>query len=386
MKKTIFEEKVARTFKEKYITTPIMVNAPGRINLIGEHTDYNEGFVLPAAIDKAMVLAIAENGLQECRLYSLDFEEEFRFNLNDFAPQSSGWANYLMGVVDQLQKNGLEVKGFDCVFGGNIPIGAGLSSSAALECGIALGLNELFELGLKKVDLVKIGQLAEHTFAGVQCGIMDQFASVLGKEGHVIRLDCRSLDYSLFPLKLDEHALILCDTQVKHSLADSAYNQRRKECEEGVELLKKYFPAINSLRDVDLDMLETHEAEFDQKVYKRCKYVVMENARVLKACEVLERDDFNHLGQLMYASHEGLSQLYEVSCQELDLLVEETKKLGYVLGSRMMGGGFGGCTLNLVEKDKVAKFEEELKVVYENAFGITLKTYVVKIDEGTRLI
>ncbi|WP_143961924.1 galactokinase [Litoribacter populi] len=379
-------EKVEKTFQEKFHHLPIVIKSPGRINLIGEHTDYNEGYVLPAAIDKAIILAIAENGTQVCRLHSLDYDEDFTFSLNNFGPQPSGWANYLMGVVAQFQSRDLEVKGFDCVFGGDIPIGAGLSSSAALECGTALGLSQLFGHNLPKLDLIKIGQLAEHTFAGVQCGIMDQFASVMGKEDHVIRLNCRSLEFTHFPLKLEDYAIILCDTKVKHSLADSAYNQRRQECDQGVQLLHKHFPNVKSLRDVDLTMLEKHQIEFNPIVFQRCKYVVEENERVLRACEALERDDFINFGRLMYLSHTGLSLNYEVSCKELDMLVEETKTMDYVLGSRMMGGGFGGCTINLVKNEHVARFEDELKKVYHDTFGTMLETYRVKIEDGTRLI
>uniref|UniRef100_UPI001A9784FE galactokinase n=1 Tax=Sabulibacter ruber TaxID=2811901 RepID=UPI001A9784FE len=300
----------------------------GRVNLIGEHTDYNEGFVLPAAIDKEIYFAIAPNGTQEMRAYSFDLNEKGTFSLEQVEPTQTAWANYLLGVVAQLQKAGHAVPGFDLVFGGNIPMGAGLSSSAAVECGLAYALNHLFGYGVEKMDLVKMAQKAEHEYAGVMCGIMDQFASMFGKRDHVVRLDCRSLEYQYFPFDMREYRLVLCDTQVKHSLASSEYNTRRQECETGVAILQKHYPQIHSLRDVTLEMLAQHQAEFDPVVYRRCTYVVQENLRVEEGCLDLERGDLEAFGQKMFASHQGLQHDYEVSCPELDFLAEKAKESG----------------------------------------------------------
>ena len=379
-------KKIEEKFRELYSQTPLLVRSPGRINLIGEHTDYNEGFVLPATIDKQMVLAVARNNTSSCRLYSIDYNESAEFQLSGLKPSSTSWANYILGVVDQLQKAGHAIEGFDCVFGGDIPMGAGLSSSAALECGAAYALIHLFGLEVDKISLVKFAQLAEHTFAGVQCGIMDQFASVMGKENQAIRLDCRSLEFTYFPIKLQNYQLILCDTQVKHSLASSEYNTRRKECEEGVGVVKRKYPEVSSLRDVSLQMLEEVKNQLDQVVFKRCSYVIEENERLLKGCELLERGDIKGFGINMYGSHEGLSLKYEVSCKELDFLVEFTKDKPFVVGARMMGGGFGGCTINLVAVDQKEEFVKSVSQAYKERFDIDLKTYEVAIKGGTSLL
>ncbi|WP_143961256.1 galactokinase [Litoribacter populi] len=377
---------VLQTYSNLYSSDPIRVKAPGRINLIGDHTDYNEGFVLPAAIDMEIELALGKNSGRTCRIFSIDYKEEFIFDLEDFSPLPSGWANYIMGVVAQFQEKGFLITGFDCVFGGDIPIGAGLSSSAALECGVAVGLNRLFGYDIKKIDLIKMAQKAEHTFAGVQCGIMDQFASIMGKIDHVIQLDCRSLDYRHFKLDLQDYEILLCDTQVKHSLADSAYNTRREECDKGVAILSKNHENVASLRDVTLSMLEEQKSLLDPVIYQRCKFVVEENQRVLDACKALDKGDMVGFGTKMYQSHDGLSNLYEVSCAELDLLVEAAKSMNSVKGSRMMGGGFGGCTINLVKKNEAQAFENEMKQVFQKAFNQELVIYRVNIQDGVREI
>ena len=374
---------IQQKFQELFETTPLLVRSPGRINLIGEHTDYNEGFVLPAAIDKEMVLAVARNGSDTCRLYSMDYDEAVAFALDQLEPTDKGWPNYIMGVVDQLQKAGYTLEGFDCVFGGDIPIGAGLSSSAALECGAAYALSELFGLNIEKISLIRYAQKAEHVFAGVQCGIMDQFASVMGQQGQAIRLDCRSLEYSYFPLELHEYQIVLLDTQVKHSLASSEYNTRRKECEQGVAKVKEKHPQVLSLRDVTIPMLEEVQQELDSVIYKRCRYIVEENERLLSGCELLAAGDIEGFGQKMYGSHQGLSQQYEVSCPELDFLVGFTKDKPFVVGARMMGGGFGGCTINLVAKENKEAFIREAAQAYKQQFGIDLKAYEVAISQGT---
>ena len=376
---------IREKFQELYDRNPLLVGSPGRINLIGEHTDYNEGFVLPAAIDKQMVLAVAKNDTGRCRLYSYDYNESAEFDLQDLKPSRTAWANYILGVVDQLQKAGHAIEGFDCVFGGDIPIGAGLSSSAALECGIAYGLNTLFGLGIDKVSMVKYAQKAEHTFAGVQCGIMDQFASVMGKENHALRLDCRSLEFSYFPINLHNYQLILCDTQVKHSLASSEYNIRRQECEQGVAVVQEENPQVKSLRDVDMAMLESVKARVSPAVYNRCSYIIEENERLLSGCELLEKGDIKGFGEKMYGSHYGLSEKYEVSCKELDFLVNYTKDKSAVVGARMMGGGFGGCTINLVQSDQKEEFISGISAAYKDQFRVDLKTYEVAVKDGTGL-
>jgi len=382
MNPNIIQSKFTELFDKK----PIVVKSPGRINLIGEHTDYNEGFVLPAAIDKEIVIAIQKNGSQECRLFSHDFHESLTFDLDDFERMNGGWGNYVMGVVAQLQKAGYELEGFDLVFGGDVPVGAGLSSSAALENGVCLALSELFGLGLERLAMLKYAQKAEHEFAGVQCGIMDQFASMMGKDNHAIRLDCRSLEFNYFPIELGNYQIILCDTQVKHSLADSAYNDRRRECHEGVEAIQKYHPSVQSLRDVTVDMLDEVKADVSEVVYTRCKYVIEENERLLKGCELLEQGDIKGFGQQMYGSHDGLSKMYEVSCKELDFLADFAKSKETVAGARMMGGGFGGCTINLVEKAHKATFEKEVAAAYKDEFGTDLQIYEVAVTDGTRVM
>lgn len=373
-------------FKTLFSKNPLLVRSPGRINLIGEHTDYNEGFVLPAAIDKEIVLAVAKNDKSFCRLYSHDFQEMAEFSLQEIKPTKTAWANYVVGVVDQFQKAGYQLDGFDCVFGGDIPIGAGLSSSAALECGTAFALSQLFELEIEKEQLIKFAQNAEHEFAGVQCGIMDQFASIMGKENQAIRLDCRSLSFSYFPINLQNYQLILCDTQVKHSLASTEYNTRRQECEAGVKVVQGKYPEVKSLRDVSLSMLNEVKEQLDPKVWKRCSYVIEENERLLSGCEMLEKGDIAGFGQKMYGSHDGLSDKYEVSCRELDFLVDFTWDIPFVVGARMMGGGFGGCTINLLEVEKTASFKETISKAFKEQFNVELKTYEVVITDGTRRV
>lgn len=377
---------IESTFKKLFAKEPLLVYSPGRINLIGEHTDYNEGFVMPAAIDKKMIVAIAANHSRQGRIYSMDFNEEFAFDLDSFGPKKGHWATYVMGVAAQLQQAGYEVQGFDMVFGGDIPVGAGLSSSAALEAAVGFGLSELFDFKIPQRSLIHYAQKAEHVFAGVQCGIMDQFASVMGKKGHVIRLDCRSLDFQHFPLNLPNHSILLIDTCVKHSLADSAYNKRREECQKGVTAAQILNPEIKSLRDMDLEILADIQDQISLLVFNRCKYVIEENERVLKASEFLDNSDLSGFGKTMYASHEGLSKLYEVSCEELDFLVDYTKNHDFVLGSRMMGGGFGGCTINLVAKSNLEKLQKMISLDFELKFGVKPKFYEVSLENGTGLL
>lgn len=356
--------------------------APGRINLIGEHTDYNNGFVLPAAIDKAIYFEVAKNNSNTFRFYSIDYDEYIEIDAGKLEKSSCLWANYLIGVAAQFRKKALNPNGLDVVFGGDIPLGAGLSSSAALECGFAICLNEEFGFGVKNEELILMAQKAEHEFAGVMCGIMDQFASTFGKEGQVMKLDCRSMEFDYFPLTNEEVDIVLCDTKVKHSLASSEYNIRRAECEKGVAILKQQFPAVNSLRDADPMMLESVKEQMEENVYDRCHYVIHEEVRVDNACKALLKNDFKSFGKLMYETHDGLSMEYEVSCNELDILVDIARSDKAVLGARMMGGGFGGCTINLIEKGSTEHFIERIKKEYLNRTGTDTEIYKVAISDG----
>jgi len=361
----------------------LIIQSPGRINLIGEHTDYNNGYVLPAAINLGISLAIAPNDTDICNIFSADYNETYSFSLNQMEPSTEQpWANYLMGVVNEFKKAGKKLEGFDCAFGGDIPIGSGLSSSAALECGIGFALDQLFGLGLERWDLIKMAQKAEHNFAGVQCGIMDQFAVVQGKKDHFIRLDCKSLEFEYFPYKDSQFSIVLCNSMVKHALVDSEYNKRREECESGVKVLQKNWPSILSLRDASLEQLDKIKSDLDPVVYNRCRYILEENERVLLAGNDLHHNDLPSVGKKLYQSHEGLSKLYEVSCPELDFLVDSTKEIPQVIGSRMMGGGFGGCTINLVENGYLDKFEGMIRAAYKSKFDMDLEIYRVSIEDG----
>jgi galactokinase len=377
---------IVSKFKELYEQEPVLVRSPGRVNLIGEHTDYNNGFVLPAAINKEVYFAVAPNSTNSFRAYAYDLHEQAEFSLQDVKKSDIGWANYLLGVIAQIQKAGHQLSGFDVVFGGNIPIGAGLSSSAAIECGLGFALNHIFKLNIDKFDLVKMGQKAEHEFAGVMSGIMDQFANTFGRKNHVVKLDCRSLEYQYYPFDITDYRIVLCDTQVKHSLASSEYNTRRKECEAGVALLQKHYPQVQSLRDVTEEMINAHESEFEPIILKRCRYVVQENNRVEAACLDLENNNLAAFGQKMFASHQGLQHDYEVSCEELDFLADLARQDDSVIGARMMGGGFGGCTINLVKLNGLDAFTQKMTSAYQQQFDVTLKTYVAEIVDGTGLV
>ncbi len=379
-------KEVKTRFTQLFSADPVIVRAPGRINLIGEHTDYNGGFVMPAAINYDTVFAIGDAGDGVSEVFSVKYNESFVFDIENPQPVSSpAWANYLLGVLKQVKMKGLEVKPFKCSFGGDVPLGAGLSSSASVECGFAFALNEFNNLGLSKETMVHMAQWAEHNFAGVKCGIMDQFASMMGKKGHVIVLDCRSLEYRYSPLDLPNHDVVLCDTRVKHSLVDSEYNTRRQECEEAVAVLRKHFSKVASLRDVSEEMLQAHKNDLPGKVFDRALYVVQEIKRVQEASEDLKANRLEDFGKKMYETHEGLSKLYQVSCPELDFLVEQAHKHS-VVGARMMGGGFGGCTINIVEKNKTTAFINSVADAYQKQFDLEMHTYVVSIEDGTGLI
>jgi galactokinase len=355
------------------------------VNLIGEHTDYNHGFVLPAAIDKAIVIAAGRREDNQIHLVSLDLQRTYTGSLDKLEPSPLHWPDYLLGVTQQLQIASVP-GGFNIVFSGDIPLGAGMSSSAALECATAFALNELFGLGLDRMAMVKLAQKAENQFVGVQCGIMDQFASMFGRRDHVILLDCDSLDYSYFPLNLDGIRIVLLDTHVHHSLASSEYNTRRSQCEAGVKLVRAHHPTVGSLRDVSLEMLDKYVAPIDRLIDRRCRFIVGENARLLAATEDLEHNDLAAFGRKMLETHAGLSQDYEVSCIELDFLVDQVRTDPSVLGARMMGGGFGGCTINLVKEAAVDDLIGRLTPVYQKTMKKELKAYVARIENGTSIV
>ncbi|AWM32724.1 galactokinase [Hymenobacter nivis] len=373
---------IVADFYRRFGYEPLLVRAPGRINLIGEHTDYNDGLVLPAAIDKEIFFAVGLNGGETVRLVAFDKADTYEVAVADVSPSNHLWANYLLGIVAQFQAHGVAVPGFDCVFGGNVPMGAGMSSSAAIECGLAFALNELLHTGFDRMTLAKMGQQAEHIYAHVMSGLMDQFASLYGRAGHVVRLDCRSLDYEYFPFAADQYHLVLCNSGVKHSLASTEYNKRRQECMQGVATLQKNYPKIKSLRDATLAQIEAGRAVLGDVVYRRCRYVVQENQRVQEACYALEANDMAAVGQAMYASHAGLRDDYQVSCLELDALVEMARPLPGVLGARMMGGGFGGCTINLVAAALVDTFVAAMEKAFEQRFQQKLETYHTTIVGG----
>lgn len=379
-------ESVDIAFQERFKEQPALIRSPGRVNLIGEHTDYNMGYVLPAAIDKSICIAITPNDNRHCRIYALDMQDEYEFSLHDLQFTKKGWPNYLMGVVDQFIRARYDINGFDCVFGGDIPIGAGMSSSAAIGAGLAFALNAIFKLQIDDLSLVKLAQRAENEFVGVRCGIMDQYINIFGKQDNVLRIDCRSLEYEYYPVAFHNVALVLFDTQVSHSLASSEYNRRREECNEGVAILKNKFPHAHHLRDVSIDMLHACEGTMNPTVYQRCKYVVEENNRVLRACAELKKGNLKAFGAHMFRTHEGLRDEYEVSCKELDYLVELVKDDPRVYGSRMMGGGFGGCTINLIENSSINAISEKVMEEYKNRFGIEAKSYSTKISGGTNMV
>ena len=462
---TDYPSTIRTRFRELFKQEPLIIRSPGRINLIGEHTDYNMGFVMPAAIDKAIYLGIQKREDNKIHLYALDYDDGHTTALDEIVRSGKLWPDYVLGVVEQIRihrmdgeggnrihrmdrihkmrsgkgdgqdmmdvgeenlrqdgnvsriqkMNEGDLVGFNIMFGGDIPPGAGLSSSAALECATAYGLNEMFKLGLEKLDMVKISQAAENEFVGMKCGIMDQFASMFGKKDHLIRLDCQSLEYRYFPFQLEGVTVVLFDTRVKHSLASSAYNKRREECEEGVRLVEEgrkseaggrrseaggrkpeaggrrseaggLKEAINSLRDVTEEMLLEFVKPFDEVVYKRCSFVVAENNRLLAGCEDLENNDVAAFGRKMFETHEGLSGLYEVSCKELDILVDIAKDDPNVLGARMMGGGFGGCTINLIKNEALDGLIKKVSEIYKKETGVEMLIYKVGVKDGTGIV
>ena len=377
----IIEEKFKSLFGNDYM----VYTSPGRINLIGEHTDYNGGFVFPGAIDKGIYAAINPNGTDKVRAYSLDYDGQVEFGMNEEdAPQES-WARYIFGVCREMKKRGFEPKGFDTVFVGDVPLGAGMSSSAALESTFANALNDIFNLNIDRFELARIGQSTEHNYCGVKCGIMDQFASVFGKKGHLMRLNCATMEFEYFPFNPEGYKVVLLDTVVKHELASSAYNKRRESCENACAHIKARHPEVNYLSDATMAMLDEVKAEISEEDYMRAVYVIGEKQRVLDVCEALEKGDYETVGDRMFGTHYGMSKEYEVSCEELDFLNDVAKQCG-VTGSRVMGGGFGGCTINLVKEDLYDNFIATAKKEYLAKYNREPKVYDVVISDGARRI
>ena len=373
-------------FKEKFGNVPAkIVLSPGRINIIGEHIDYNDGYVLPAAIDKIVCFAFEKNNSNTANIQAIDLNESLVIDVTKEETLSEiVWTNYLRGVLFQLKLKGYKIGGFNCAFSSNIPIGSGLSSSAALECGFLFGINEMFNLEIKPIDMALMGQSAEH-WVGINCGIMDQFSSVMGLENKVIKIDCRTLDYTYHDADFVDYSLILFDSNVTHSLFTSEYNNRRIECNEGLSIIKENYPEIESFRDCDVDHLTNLKSKMSDNVFRRSLYVIKEIKRVIQACAALDKGDIKTLGKLMFETHDGLSKDYEVSCAELDYLVDLAKAEEDVIGSRLMGGGFGGCTITLVKKGSESAVKEKFTKLYADHFNIELKIYDVKVSNGTSL-
>jgi galactokinase len=389
----------------------LVVKSPGRINLIGEHTDYNHGFVLPAAIDKYIEVAIGKRTDGAIHMVALDLGETIILPIHKLTPHPTQWVNYIIGVVDQvfnmsqsannnfigtqntLTKTEITIAvndtnlsgGFSICIQGNIPLGAGLSSSAAVECAVLFAINELYQLSLTKMQMALMAQAAEHRFAGVKCGIMDMFASLHGQKSKAILLDCDSLAFTYYPIELKDYSIVLFDTQIKHALASSEYNTRRLECEQGLKIIQEKYPTVQTFRDISLEQVEECLAS-RIKVYQRCKYVVEEIARVQLAVQDLAKGDMQAFGKKMFETHEGLSKLYEVSCPELDFLVEAVANNENVLGARMMGGGFGGCTINIIKKTAVEEITKALSAKYNQVMHKELSYYITSIEDGTHLV
>ncbi|MGC6284308.1 MAG: galactokinase [Polaribacter sp.] len=373
---------VRQYFQQEFSTEPILVFSPGRINLIGEHTDYNDGFAFPAAVDKGIYMAVGKSYNSHSKAIALDVSEDFEFTLNNIEPiQNGGWRNYIIGVVAEIQKEGIIIPNFNCAFSGDIPVGSGMSSSAALENSVVFALNELFELGLSKNQMIYISQRAEHNYAGVKCGIMDQYASMFGQENSALLLDCRSVTSDAFEIDFKDYELMLINSNVKHALTDSAYNDRRAICEKISAFLD-----ISALRDISIEALEKSKNDITTSDYRKVSYVVEEIDRVHQFKGAIGTNDLTKIGSLIYASHEGLSQKYQVSCEELDFLVDATKSNQNILGARMMGGGFGGCTINLIHKNEIESFSELICDLYRKEFEKECSIYRVKLSQGTHRI
>jgi galactokinase len=378
-------QQVLDSFKEKFSAEPNVYFSPGRINLIGEHIDYNDGFVMPAAINKGIYYAVAANHTDAVNFIALDFNETLSIKISAVQKMDS-WKNYVLSVLNEFIVLGKAIGGFDCVFSGDIPQGSGMSSSAAVEGGLAFAINEIFDIGLNRVELALLCQRAEHNYPGVKCGIMDMYANLNGKKDNVILLDCTHITHEYFPFVLQQHKIVMLNSMVHHSLASGEYNVRRQRCEEGLAVLKTVLN-IRSFRDINsVDDVTAHKDKMKPEVYDCCKYVVEEIARTKKAGELLHQNNLEAFGKLMYATHEGLSKLYHVSCDELDFLVAQAKANPAVTGARLMGGGFGGCTINIVKNEAVNDFITQTATAYQQQFNILPEAYVMEISDGTHRI
>lgn len=375
-------QKVSESFAKNFSSEPVLIYSPGRINIIGEHTDYNAGFVFPAAIDKGIVAAIQKSESNVSTAIAIDMDETYQFDTANLDTSNlSSWHAYVVGVVAEAQKLGKTVGNFNVSFGGNIPDGAGMSSSAALENSIVFGINELFDLGLTKYEMILISQAAEHNYVGVKCGIMDQYASMFGIKNSALLLDCRTAQAEPFTIDFKDYQLLLFNTNVKHKLSDSAYNDRRAVCEKTAKMLK-----MDALRDATETDLEKVKDQLSDEDYQKVLYVVQENARAEAAAIAMKKGDLEELGLLIYGSHNGLQHQYKVSCDELDFLVDLSKENSDILGARMMGGGFGGCTINLIKKTAVADFKEKAVAAFTEKFGFACSPYEVALSDGTNII
>lgn len=380
-------DQIKDVFKSVYNSKPqIIVKSPGRINIIGEHTDYNDGYVLPAAIDKGVYIGIEERNDDKINLYSIDYEESYETNIQTLEYGEALWTKYILGVTKILKRESVRIKGFNLVVVGDVPLGAGLSSSAALTCATIYAINRLFDLQLSQLDTAKVGQKTEHEAVGVRCGIMDQFASVFGKENNLIKLDCRNLEYQYIPIELDGYEILLLNTNVKHSLASSAYNKRRESCEAGAVLVKEKYSEVSSLRDVTIAQLDELVKPVSAEIHQKCRFVVEENERLINATKALEAKNIVALGKLLYEAHWALSKEYEVSCDELDFLVSTVQGYPEVVGARMMGGGFGGCTINIIEKGKSKLIVDTISKLYFDKFNLNLIPIEVSISNGTHQV
>ena len=379
------QNEVVKKFKDKFSGEPQVYFSPGRINLIGEHVDYNDGYVMPGAIDKGIWFAFALNNSDQINFYAIDFKEELSVNIHEIKKMGS-WKNYVMGIVNEFLKDGKKIQGFDCAFGGDIPKGAGMSSSAAVEGGLAMAINDQMHFKYDRKQLALLCQSAEHGFPGVNCGIMDQYANMFGKKEHVLLLDCKTIIHEYLPFNFPDYNIILVNSNVHHSLADSAYNQRRRECEEGLKIIREN-TGITSFRDLESeDQLLAIKNKMNETVFRRCLYVVQEILRTKKAAKFLNDKDLDSFGKLMFQTHEGLSKLYEVSCVELDFLVDFSTNFDGVAGARLMGGGFGGCTINLVKKDLKEIFIQQISEAYKKKFSIESSCYDVQLVDGTHRV
>ncbi len=378
-------EKILRLvedFKDKFSHGPRVFRSPGRINIIGEHVDYHNGFVMPAAINREIVLLISPSS-NSSAIHAVDLNETVHFSVRNMQGVTESWSHYILGVIDQLHKKGKNIPEVNISFTGDIPAGAGMSSSAAIECATIYALNEIFQLGIPKLEMIKLAQRAENEYVGVNCGIMDQFASMMSMSNGAVKLDCRDLTFETVSMDLKDYHLLLIDSEVKHSLASSEYNVRRQECDQALKVIQSEYPAIISFRDLQADQLLHCKDKLSDKLYGRCEFVIQEIERVEKAYQALKNQDLETLGVLLYQSHEGLQHKYEVSCEELDFLVDFTRNKKEVLGARMMGGGFGGCSINLIAKDAIPQFSNVVSAAFQDKYGIKPAIYDVELAQGT---